>query len=143
VRPDGPKPEDPSPQPKTVRESISTSDAPAAIGPYSQGIKAGDFLFVSGQIPIDPATGVLVGGSVADQTHRVFKNLGAILQAAGVSFDRVVKTNVYLLDMSDFAAMNEVYATYFPSPAPARATIQAARLPRDVKVEIDLIAYLG
>jgi 2-iminobutanoate/2-iminopropanoate deaminase len=126
-----------------VRESISTAEAPAAIGPYSQAIKAGDYLFVSGQIPIDPATGALVGGSVADQTHRVFKNLGAILHAAGVSFDRVVKTNVYLLDIGDFAAMNEVYATYFPSPAPARATIQAARLPRDVKVEIDLIAYLG
>jgi 2-iminobutanoate/2-iminopropanoate deaminase len=126
-----------------MRESISTPEAPAAIGPYSQAIKAGEYLFVSGQIPIDPATGSLIAGSVADQTHRVFQNLGAILVAAGVSFDRVVKTNVYLLDMADFAAMNEVYATYFPSPAPARATIQAARLPRDVKVEIDLIAYLG
>jgi len=126
-----------------MRESITTPEAPAAIGPYSQAIKAGEYLFVSGQIPIDPATGGLIGGSVADQTHRVFQNLGAILAAAGVSFDRVVKTTVYLLDMADFAAMNEVYATYFPSPAPARATIQAARLPRDVKVEIDLIAYLG
>lgn len=125
------------------REAISTPDAPAAIGPYSQAIKAGDYLFVSGQIPIDSATGGLVGGGVADQTHRVFKNLAAILTAAGASLDRVVKTTVYLADMTDFAAMNDVYATYFSSPAPARATIQAARLPRDVKVEIDLIAYLA
>jgi len=125
-----------------VREALTTSDAPAAIGPYSQAIKAGDFLFASGQIPIDPATGQLISGGIVEQTHRVFKNLAAILAAAGIGFDRVVKTNVYLADMADFAAMNEVYGTYFPSPAPARATIQAARLPRDVKVEIDLVAYL-
>lgn len=125
-----------------MREALTTSDAPAAIGPYSQAIKAGDFLFASGQIPLDPATGQLVGGGIVEQTHRVFKNLAAILAAAGIGFDRVVKTNVYLADMADFAAMNEVYGTYFPSPAPARATIQAARLPRDVKVEIDLVAYL-
>ena len=125
-----------------MREALTTSDAPAAIGPYSQAIKAGDFLFASGQIPIDPATGQLISGGIVDQTHRVFKNLAAILAAAGIGFDRVVKTNVYLADMADFAAMNEVYGTYFPSPAPARATIQAARLPRDVKVEIDLVAYL-
>ena len=125
-----------------MREALTTSDAPAAIGPYSQAIKAGDFLFASGQIPIDPATGQLISGGIVEQTHRVFKNLAAILAAAGIGFDRVVKTNVYLADMADFAAMNEVYGTYFPSPAPARATIQAARLPRDVKVEIDLVAYL-
>jgi 2-iminobutanoate/2-iminopropanoate deaminase len=125
-----------------VRQPISTPDAPAAIGPYSQAIQAGDFLFVSGQIPLDPASGTLVEGGIVEQSHRVLQNLAAILKAAGVGFDRVVKTNVYLADMSDFAAMNEIYATYFPSPAPARATIQAARLPRDVRVEIDLVAYL-
>ena len=124
-------------------QPVSTPDAPAAIGPYSQGVRAGDFLFISGQIPLDPVTGVVNAGSIADQTHRVFKNLGAILSAAGASFGHVVKATVYLSDMSDFAAMNAVYGTYFAVPAPARATIQAARLPRDVKVEIDLIAYLG
>lgn len=124
-------------------DSLTTKDAPAAIGPYSQAIRAGDFLFASGQIPLDPATGALVPGGIAEQTHRVLQNLGAVLKAAGVSFDRVVKTTVYLTDMSEFAAMNEIYATYFHAPAPARATVQAARLPRDVRVEIDLIAYLG
>src|SRR5437870_8734342 len=119
-----------------TRAPISTPNAPAAIGPYSQAIRASDFLFISGQIPIDPATGNLVDGGVADQTHRVLKNLGAILEAAGASFDRVVKTTVYLADMSDFAAMNEVYGTYFSAPFPARATVQAAGLPRNVKIEI-------
>jgi 2-iminobutanoate/2-iminopropanoate deaminase len=126
-----------------VRDAVSTPNAPAAIGPYSQAIRAGNLLFVSGQIPIDPATGALVTGGIAEQADRVLKNLGAILEAAGGSFDRVVKTTVYLADMSEFAAMNDVYGRYFPSPAPARATIQAARLPRDVRVEIDLIADLG
>ena len=125
-----------------MREAISTADAPTAIGPYSQAIRAGDYLFVSGQIPIDPSSGSIVGGTIADQTDRVLRNLSAILVAAGGSLDSAVKTTVYLSDMTDFAAMNEVYATYFQSPAPARATVQAARLPRDVKVEIDLIAYL-
>jgi 2-iminobutanoate/2-iminopropanoate deaminase len=125
-----------------VKEAVSTPEAPGAIGPYSQAIRAGDYLFISGQIPLDPATGALVPGGIADQTHRVLQNLGAILRAAGSTFDQVVKTTVYVADLSEFAAMNEVYATYFPAPAPARATIQAARLPRDVKVEIDLIAYL-
>jgi 2-iminobutanoate/2-iminopropanoate deaminase len=125
-----------------VREPVSTSAAPAAIGPYSQAIKAGDFLFASGQIPLDPATGTLITGGIAEQTHQVLKNLGGVLAAAGVGFDKVVKTTVYLSDMADFAAVNEIYATYFPQPAPARATIQAAKLPRDVRVEIDLIAYL-
>lgn len=124
------------------KQPITTPDAPAAIGPYSQAIRAGDFLFLSGQIPLDPATGQLVEGNIGDQTHRVLKNLDAILKAAGASFAHVVKTNVYLADMGDFAAMNEIYGTYFPAPYPARATIQAARLPRDVKVEIDLVAYL-
>jgi len=126
----------------TDRKALTTADAPAAIGPYSQAITAGDFLFASGQIPLDPATGQLVDGGIAEQTHRVFKNLAAILAAAGIGFEKVVKTNVYLSDMTDFATMNEIYGTYFPSPAPARATIQAARLPRDVKVEIDFVAYL-
>jgi 2-iminobutanoate/2-iminopropanoate deaminase len=127
----------------TVREAISTPHAPAAIGPYSQAIRAGDYLFLSGQIPLDPATGNLVTGSIGDQTRRVFQNLQAVLEAAGASFERVVKTTVYLSDMAEFAAMNEIYATHFPAPAPARATIQAAALPRGVKVEIDLIAYVG
>jgi 2-iminobutanoate/2-iminopropanoate deaminase len=113
------------------RQAITTPDAPGAIGPYSQAIRAGDLLFISGQIPIDPATGTLIQGGIADQTHRVLQNLGAILRAAGASFGQVVKTTVFLADM-----------TYFPAPPPARATVQAARLPRDVKVEIDLIAYL-
>jgi len=126
-----------------VREAISTTEAPGAIGPYSQAIKAGDFVFVSGQIPLDPASGALVDGGIGGQTHRVLKNLDAILRAAGTSFSHVVKTTVYLADMSEFAAMNAIYAEYFPAPAPARATVQAARLPRDVKVEIDVIAYVG
>jgi 2-iminobutanoate/2-iminopropanoate deaminase len=123
-----------------MRTAVSTDGAPKAIGPYSQAIRAGSLLFLSGQIPIDPATGQMVDGDIAQQTHRVFKNLEAILTAAGASFDNVVRTTVYLADMSDFAAMNEVYGTYFSSPAPARATVQASRLPMDARVEIDLIA---
>jgi len=126
-----------------VREAIATSEAPGAIGPYSQAIVAGGFVFVSGQIPLDPATGTLVDGDITAQTHRVLKNLDAILRAAGVSFNTVVKTTVYLSDMSEFAAMNAVYGEYFPAPAPARATVQVARLPRDVRVEIDVIAIIG
>jgi 2-iminobutanoate/2-iminopropanoate deaminase len=125
-----------------VREAVSSSSAPPAIGPYSQAIRAGNLLFVSGQIPLDPATGAMVEGDLAAQTRRVFQNLEAILAAAGLTFDHVVRTTVYLADMNDFPAMNEVYGTYFPAPAPARATIQAARLPRDARVEIDLIAAL-
>ena len=126
-----------------MREAVSTPEAPAAIGPYSQAIRSGPWLFVSGQIPIDPVTGTLVGGGIAAETDRVLRNLAAILAAAGTSLDRVVRTTVYLADMNEFAAMNEVYAAYFPSPAPARATIEAARLPRDVRVEIDAIAELA
>lgn len=125
-----------------ARAAVTTAAAPAAIGPYSQAIRAGDFLFLSGQIPLDPATGALVEGGIATQTQQVFRNLGAILEAAGSSFHDVVKTTVYLADMAEFAAMNEVYGTYFSAPAPARATIQAARLPRDVRVEIDLVAWV-
>lgn len=125
-----------------MRDAVSTSSAPAAIGPYSQAVRAGSLLFVSGQIPLDPATGKIVEGDLAAQTHRVFQNLGAILHAAGASFENVVRTTVYLADMNDFPAMNEIYGTYFSSPAPARATVQAARLPRDARLEIDLIAAL-
>ena len=126
-----------------MREAVSTSAAPAAIGPYSQAVRAGALVFVSGQIPLDPATGMMVAGDIAAQTHRVFRNLSGILEAAGSSLDCVVRTTVYLADMNDFVAMNEVYATYFSSPAPARATIQAARLPKDARVEIDAIATLA
>jgi 2-iminobutanoate/2-iminopropanoate deaminase len=125
-----------------MRQAVSTESAPEAIGPYSQGIRAGAFLFVSGQIPLDPATGVLVDGDIGAQTHRVFANLKGILEAGGASLDQVVRTTVYLADMNDFAAMNEVYATYFSTPAPARATVQAARLPKDARIEIDVIASL-
>ena len=125
-----------------MRQAVSSESAPRAIGPYSQAIRAGSWLFVSGQIPLDPATGAMVDGDIATQTHRVFANLKAILEAAGASFDHVVRTTVYLADMNDFAKVNEIYATYFSSPAPARATVQAARLPRDSRVEIDLIASL-
>ena len=126
-----------------VREAISTPSAPPAIGPYSQAIRAGSLLFVSGQIALDPDTGKMIDGDLAAQTHRVFKNLGAILEAAGASFANVVRTTVYLADMNDFPVMNEIYGTYFSSPAPARATVQAARLPRDARVEIDLIAVVN
>lgn len=126
-----------------MREVISTLAAPAAIGPYSQAVRAGDFVFVSGQIPLDPATGSLVDGDIRVQSRRVLENLRAIFAAAGGSFDRVVKTTVYLADMADFPAMNEVYAGFFQGAAPARATVQVSRLPRDVRVEIDAVLYLG
>jgi 2-iminobutanoate/2-iminopropanoate deaminase len=121
---------------------ISTPAAPAAIGPYSQAIRAGDFLFVSGQIPVDPSSGTLVDGDVRVQARRVLENLQAILGAAGATCADVVKTTVYLADLADFAAMNEVYAGFFGASAPARATVQVSRLPRDVRVEIDAIAHI-
>jgi 2-iminobutanoate/2-iminopropanoate deaminase len=123
-----------------VKQAIKTSSAPAAIGPYSQAIVANGLVFVSGQIPLDPETNQLVEGDIGVQTHRVFKNLQAVLFAAGSSLEKTVKTTVFLSDMADFARMNEVYAAYFKEAPPARATIQAARLPRDVRVEIELIA---
>ena len=126
-----------------MRQAVSTPSAPKAIGPYSQAIRAGSLLFVSGQVPIDPATGQIVSGDIAAQTHRVFQNIGEILKAGGASFDHVVRTTVFLADMNDFAAMNEAYATYFTTPAPARATVQVSRLPRDARVEIDVIASFG
>src|SRR4051812_44831136 len=122
---------------------ISTPEAPSAIGPYSQGIRAGNLLFVSGQIPIEPSTGKLIeDGSIKAQTHRVLQNLVAILRAAGGSIENVVRTTVFLRDMNDFAEMNSVYAEFFSSAPPARSTVQAARLPRDVAVEIDCIAVI-
>lgn len=121
-------------------ESIQTDRAPQAIGPYSQAIKANGFIFASGQIPLDPATMRIVEGGIEEQTGRVLDNLTAVLEAAGSSLDRVVKTTVYLADMNEFAAMNEIYARYFGATKPARATVQVARLPRDVKVEIDVVA---
>jgi 2-iminobutanoate/2-iminopropanoate deaminase len=123
--------------------AVSTESAPKALGPYSQAIRAGQFLFVSGQVPIDPTTGDLITGGIAAQTHRALANVGAILAAAGASFQHVVRTSVYLADLADFGAMNEVYATFFTAPQPARSTIQAARLPRDARIEIDVIAFLG
>lgn len=122
---------------------VSSPDAPGAIGPYSQAIKAGGFLFASGQIPLDPATGAITEGGITAQAHQVLQNLGAVLKAAELSYDRVVKTTVYLADMADFPAVNAVYASYFPAPSPARATVQAAGLPKGVLVEIDLIAVLN
>lgn len=125
-----------------TRTAIRSSGAPAAVGPYSQAVRSGGLLFVSGQIPLDPATGRLVAGDVAAQTHRVLQSLDAVVRAAGATLGDVVKTTVYLADMNDFAAMNRVYATYFADPAPARAAVQAARLPLDAQVEIDAIVRL-
>jgi len=126
-----------------MKEIISTDKAPGAIGPYSQAIKAGGMLFCSGQIPIDIATGEFVEGGVVEQTEQVLKNLKAVLEAGGSGIAGVVKTTVFLADMNDFAAMNEVYAKYFDADKPARATVQAARLPRDARVEIDCIAIVS
>lgn len=125
-----------------MKQIISTENAPGAIGPYSQAIKAGGMLFCSGQIPIDTATGEFVDGGVVEQTEQVLRNLKAVLEAAGAGIANVVKTTVFLADMNDFGAMNEVYAKYFGEDKPARATVQAARLPRDARVEIECIAVL-
>jgi len=123
-----------------MRQAISSDGAPKAIGPYSQAIRAGQLLFLSGQVPLDPATGQLVGGDIAAQTRRVMDNLGAVLNAAGLSFADIVRTTIFLADINDFAAVNDVYGGYFSAPAPARATVQVARLPKDARVEIDAIA---
>ncbi len=125
-----------------MKKVISTDKAPGAIGPYSQAIRAGNQVFLSGQIPIDPSTGEFVSDDVSEQTHQVLRNLGAVLKAAGCSFENVVKTTVFLADMDDFMAMNEVYAGYFTENPPARATVQAARLPKGARVEIDCIAAI-
>ncbi|MGB3398604.1 MAG: RidA family protein [Candidatus Deferrimicrobiaceae bacterium] len=123
-----------------MRETVRTGKAPAAIGPYSQAILSGGFLFCSGQIPLDPATGKMVEGGIEAQTERVLRNLAAVLEAGGASLGSVAKTTVYLVDLSDFSAMNEVYRTFFPENPPARATIQAAKLPAGALVEIDAVA---
>lgn len=123
-----------------VRQKVHSDAAPAALGPYSQAISAGGMVYCAGQIPIDPATGQFAGDTIEAQTHQVLKNLRAVLAAAGSDLGKAVKTTVFLADMNDFQAMNGVYATYFPDPAPARSTIQVARLPRDAKVEIELVA---
>jgi 2-iminobutanoate/2-iminopropanoate deaminase len=127
---------------KIMKKQVQTDKAPKAIGPYSQAIIANGFVFCSGQIPIDPATGELNTGAIEDQTRQVLKNVGAVLEAAGSSYDDVVKTTVFLNDMNDFAKMNVVYAEFFKAPNPARAAVQVARLPRDVKVEIEAIALV-
>lgn len=123
-----------------MKEVISTAHGPKAIGPYSQAVRANGFIFISGQVAFDPATSQLVEGDIAAQTDRVLQNLKGIVEAAGSMLDKAVKTTVFLKDMDDFAKMNEVYARYFPANAPARSTVEVARLPRDVRVEIDLIA---
>ena len=125
-----------------MKEIVATERAPRAIGPYSQAVRSGNLLFASGQIPIDPATGEFVAGGIAEQTEQVLQNVLAILAAAGAGMDQVIKTTVFLADMDDFTAMNEVYARFFGENPPARATVQAARLPRDARVEIEAIAVL-
>ena len=124
------------------RQVINSGQAPKAIGPYSQAIRAGDFVFCAGQTPIDPATGNLVEGGIEEQTRRALQNLSVVLQAAGTSLSQVVKTTVFLLDMNDFAKMNAVYAEFFPTNPPARSTVQVARLPKDARVEIEVIATM-
>lgn len=126
-----------------MKDRVQTDNAPKAIGPYSQAIKANGFVFASGQIPLDPATMQIVEGGIREQTERVMNNLEAVLQAAGSSLEGVVKTTVFLKDLSDFAEMNEVYGSFFRQTPPARSTVEVARLPRDVRVEIDVIALEG
>jgi len=124
------------------REPVKTNNAPAALGPYSQAIKVGEFVYTSGQVAIDPATGEFIDGGIAEQTERVLKNVAAVLEAAGSSLDQVVKTLVFLSDMNDFAAMNEVYGKFFTGAPPARSTVQAARLPKDARIEIEAVALI-
>ena len=126
-----------------MKEIIATENAPQAIGPYSQAVRVGNLVFASGQIPLDPATKEFVPGGIAEQTEQVLKNLKAVFAAAGVEMNQIVKTTVFLADMNDFTAMNEIYGNYFADKPPARATVQAARLPRDAKVEIEAIAVTG
>ena len=124
-----------------TKEIISTTNAPGAIGPYSQAVRCGDFLFISGQIPIDPSLGEVIGGDVRIQTGQVLKNIGAVLEAAGLSYTNVVKTTVFMKDLGDFAVMNEVYGSFFTESPPARAAFEVVRLPKDVLVEIEAIAH--
>jgi 2-iminobutanoate/2-iminopropanoate deaminase len=125
-----------------MRQAISAPDAPKAMGAYSPAIKAGNLLFISGQIPVDPSTGELIQGDITAQTDRVMRNIEALLRAAGIDFNHVVRTTVFLADMNEFGAMNDVYRSYVVDPPPARATVQVARLPRDIKIEIDAIAMI-
>lgn len=125
-----------------MREIVATEHGPKAIGPYSQAVKANGFVFTAGQVALDPATGTMVGAEIKAQTERVMENLKGIVEASGSSLHKVVKTTVFLKDMNDFAAMNEVYARYFPSAPPARSTVEVARLPKDARVEIEVIALL-
>lgn len=124
-------------------EKIESSAAPAAIGPYSQGVRAGDYLFFSGQIPLDPATGEVVAGGIAAQAERVMDNMAALLAATGLGFDRIVKTTIFLTDLQDFATVNAIYGRHFSGTFPARSTVQVAALPRGVAIEIEWIAYCG
>jgi len=124
-----------------MKKIVNTNEAPAAVGPYSQAVRAGGFLFCAGQIPLDPKTGSIVGSDIKTQTEQVLKNIEAILKAEGLSFDNVVKTTVFMIDLSEFAQMNEVYAKYFRPPYPARSTIQVAALPRGAKIEIEVVAH--
>jgi 2-iminobutanoate/2-iminopropanoate deaminase len=126
-----------------MRKTVFTDRAPKALGPYSQAVVYNGFAFLSGQIPLDPVTGQIIEGGTPAQTARVLDNLKAVLEACGSSLEQVVKTTVYLKDLTEFASMNEIYAKYFPDDPPARATVEAARLPRDVRVEIDCIAFVG
>src|SRR5947208_3375992 len=127
-----------------MKQAVSSPNAPKAIGPYSPAMRSGQLLFMSGQVALDPATGQMIAGDIATETRRVMDNLGALLKAAGLSFSDVVRTTVFLTDLGDFATVNEVYGTYFTPPAPARATVQVARLPRDARIEIDAMeAYEG
>lgn len=126
----------------TQRTVVSTETAPGAIGPYSQAIIAGNLVFCSGQVPLDPASGQLVSGTIEEETQRVMENIKAVLAAAGTSLARIVKTTIFLSDMNDFAAVNAAYGAYFPQDPPARSTVQVARLPRDVRVEIEAIALV-
>jgi len=125
------------------KTAISTAAAPAAIGPYSQGIKAGDFIFFSGQIPLNPGNGELVTGDIVAQTNQVMANMQAALAGAGLNFSHVVKTTIYLTDLNDFGTVNDLYATFFPQPAPARACVQVAALPKGCSIEIEWVAYCG
>jgi 2-iminobutanoate/2-iminopropanoate deaminase len=126
-----------------VREALSPAGAAPAIGPYSPALRVGNLLFLSGSIPLDPATGQMLTGDITEQATRVMENIGSLLEAAGAGFQHVVKTTVFLADMNEFAAMNEVYARYFSAPYPARSTVQVARLPRDCRIEVEVIAVLG
>ncbi|HEY1205659.1 MAG: RidA family protein [Bryobacteraceae bacterium] len=126
-----------------MKHTIATAQAPQAIGPYSQAVVSNGLAYLSGQIPLDPATGQIVEGDIAAQTERVLENLKAVLAACGSSLDQVLKTTVYLKDLGEFARMNEVYARYFPAAPPARSTVEVARLPRDARIEIDAIARVG